>query len=1091
MPAGPGEVSAENSTESTARDRAPEVDGAGVDADNPWLGLASFTEESRAYYFGRDEEVTELARRVQRKLLTVLFGKSGLGKTSLLRAGLVPRLRARGYFPVYLRIDYAQDSPEPAEQIKQAVARAAALGQWTRSGVAAQGESIWEFLHHRDDVLQDASGTTLTPLLIFDQFEELFTLAQGDEFGRARAARFVEELADLVENRPPRSFEARLDADESLAERFDFARSDYRVLIALREDYLAPLEGLKKAMPSLSQNRLRLAPMTGSQALEAVLRPGRHLVSQEVAEAIVRFVAGGAELTNAEVEPSLLSLICRELNEQRIAEKRSEISQDLLAGSHDTILSTFYERSLADQPESVRRIIEDDLLTESGYRENLSEESLLRRFQAAGAAPDALAQLVNRRLLRIEERLDVRRVELTHDVLTGVVKASRDERHEREGREATERTLAEQRDRERAARQALRRARAIAAGCLLLAAIAIAGVILAFVGVKRARRAERLAQHERMASEQARGQGEALLGFLTNHLSRELSTFGRYQTIAELSQREIDYFQRLPPQLKDADAVRSAALALTQHAHAESFLGNEVLAARNVTKAVALLHSLRRTDQSEATAISLGRAYAVSGLVAWNQGFGARATTRLRRAVNLLRPQAERAGASEEARHAYFTALQYFGFVGMATLPSEQEAQLTRTALRVMRQLGTADHGGVIGVAQYASVQAELARALVSLGRLNRARREAEDAITGLNRALARRPQYGLALLFKALADRVLVEAAQNELDPVRATRFASQMIQAARALVHVEPGNQAYASWQSVAYAEAGDAMWAAGRLRQAIHDDQKSVMLGRKISADSGLSLENLGYMVTTTAARQARLGDFEGAASTGAFLSPSALRMPGPIGKRLKAVIATAQGYPEAVVAYERGDFAGARRIAHDAVRRLQDRHGKDLQYALTKPLLCRLAEIDGRAEYRLSAFSAAATAEHLALQTCAAQRVSNHKLEGRRLKAQAAVWLSMALAGEGKPEEAARTITPTVRWYRGLEERNHGDQWLPLEFAETLYAQSLTDPRQRAALLQRAGDLVNHLPHAIARLHDTRQWRARIEAAQRTDRVAARR
>src|SRR5207248_8974006 len=93
------------------------------------------------------------------------------------------------------------------------------------------------------------------------------------------------------------------------AERFDFARSDYRVLIALREDYLAPLEGFKKQIPSLSQNRLRLAPMTGTQALAAVLQPGKKLVSEEVADAIVRFVAGGAELANAEVEPSLLSLI--------------------------------------------------------------------------------------------------------------------------------------------------------------------------------------------------------------------------------------------------------------------------------------------------------------------------------------------------------------------------------------------------------------------------------------------------------------------------------------------------------------------------------------------------------------------------------------------------------------------------------------------------------------------------------------------------------------------------------------------------------------------------------------------------------------
>nr|MDQ2971389.1 hypothetical protein [Pseudomonadota bacterium] len=395
-----------------------------IDPENPWLGLDSYSEDTRAYFHGRDEEAAELARRVQRKLLTVLFGQSGLGKTSLLRAGLVPRLRGEGFCPVYVRIDYAPESPAPSEQIKQAIFRAtAAAGYWTRPGSAIEGESLWEFLHHRGDLLRDADGQTLMPLLIFDQFEEIFTLGQADDAGRLRAKQFLEDLADLVENRPPAALDKRLEQDDEAAEQFDFARADYRVLVALREDYLAHLEGVKDIMPSVTQSRMRLARMNGAQALSAVVKPGGKLVSQEVAESIVRFVAGGSELGNAEIEPSLLSLVCRELNTVRQAQGRHEISADLLAGSHDTILSEFYERALADQPAGVRRVVEDDLLTESGYRESLAEERVSKALAAAGAAPDALATLVNRRLLRIEERLDMRRVELTHDVLCSVVLA--------------------------------------------------------------------------------------------------------------------------------------------------------------------------------------------------------------------------------------------------------------------------------------------------------------------------------------------------------------------------------------------------------------------------------------------------------------------------------------------------------------------------------------------------------------------------------------------------------------------------------------------------------------------------------------------
>ncbi|MBK6350072.1 MAG: ATP-binding protein [Proteobacteria bacterium] len=189
-----------------------------VDPGNPWLGLSSYSEETRAYFHGRDEEAAELARRVQRKLLTVLFGQSGLGKTSLLRAGLVPRLRGSGFCPVYVRIDYAPESPPPAEQIKQAIFKVTAeAGFWTRAGSAVEGESLWEFLHHRGDLLRDANEQTLLPLLIFDQFEEIFTLAQADDAGRQRAKRFLDELADLVENRPPADLERRLEDSSSPA----------------------------------------------------------------------------------------------------------------------------------------------------------------------------------------------------------------------------------------------------------------------------------------------------------------------------------------------------------------------------------------------------------------------------------------------------------------------------------------------------------------------------------------------------------------------------------------------------------------------------------------------------------------------------------------------------------------------------------------------------------------------------------------------------------------------------------------------------------------------------------------------------------
>ena len=63
------------------------------------------------------------------------------------------------------------------------------------------------------------------------------------------------------------------------------------MLLSLREDYLANLEDLRAAMPSLIENRMRLTHLNGDQALEAVVRPGRGIVQPDVGRQIVRFVA--------------------------------------------------------------------------------------------------------------------------------------------------------------------------------------------------------------------------------------------------------------------------------------------------------------------------------------------------------------------------------------------------------------------------------------------------------------------------------------------------------------------------------------------------------------------------------------------------------------------------------------------------------------------------------------------------------------------------------------------------------------------------------------------------------------------------------
>lgn len=843
-----------------------------IDAQNPWLGLVSFTEETRGYFHGREEESAELGRRVQRKLLTVLFGQSGLGKTSILQAGLVPRLRPEGFCPVYVRLDYDPHSPPPAEQIKRAVIRATqAAGTWTKSGTAVEGETLWEFLHHRDDVLCDANGRTLMPILIFDQFEEIFTLAQSDDAGRQRAQDFLTDLADLVENRPPAALEARIDRDEADASRFDFARADYRILISLREDYLAHLEGLKDLMPSVTQNRMRLARMNGMQALSAVRRPAPELVSEPVAESIVRFVAGGAALAVAEVEPSLLSLICRELNNTRLAQGQAEISADLLAGSRATILSEFYERALADQPAGVRVFIEDEMLTDSGFRESVGEERVRKAFVAAGAPETALAQLVDRRLLRAEDRLDQRRVEITHDVLCSVIAASRKVRHEREALAATERELAAQREREAATRRQLSRARLVAAVALVLMLAAAGSAVFGWLNYRRALvaeqaalRAEQSAAKTGKLADTARAEAEKIVGYLVDDFYRQLEPTGRVEIVAELAARAADYYRNLPPELRTRETTRNHGLTLARYGAALNSLNRTDDAAPVLAESVKILTGLvQGGDTAPESSQGLSLALRNQSTLLNNQGLVAESLEAIKRAEAALRPVATRPGASRTLRNDWAATLTALGLqhIRAADDGTERALPLYAEARTVVDELLTEFPDDEESLNNSAMVYVRAAFAQNALGRTEDALRLTQASADAFEQVLNRNPGYLTAINGRgiALGARSNVLGAQGRLSE---SLVAARQSEAAYEN-YVQLNRNAGVAWGNLVNARerVANRLFNLGRRREAINSLRAGLELESKLTLSSSLA-GTLARMSAVIAIWEADQGEFAAA-------------------------------------------------------------------------------------------------------------------------------------------------------------------------------------------------------------------------------------
>jgi basic membrane lipoprotein Med (substrate-binding protein (PBP1-ABC) superfamily)/DNA-binding SARP family transcriptional activator len=151
----------------------PRVEDAagGTEVRNPYKGLRAFTEADAPDFFGREDLVDQLLEALGRERLVSLVGPSGSGKSSVVAAGLVPRIRA-GALPgsERWRIARMAPGPSPLREAEAVVARVSAESgrASSESGSASAGPG---------GLLAAAAGGDPT-LLIVDQFEQVFSVAE-------------------------------------------------------------------------------------------------------------------------------------------------------------------------------------------------------------------------------------------------------------------------------------------------------------------------------------------------------------------------------------------------------------------------------------------------------------------------------------------------------------------------------------------------------------------------------------------------------------------------------------------------------------------------------------------------------------------------------------------------------------------------------------------------------------------------------------------------------------------------------------------------------------------------------------------------
>jgi hypothetical protein len=353
-------------------------------------GPYSFRDDDvdRQVFFGRDQEVGEVLNRVLAHPLLVLYGKSGLGKTSLLQAGLFPRLRERHLLPIRLRFNQ-RDADWLGE-----LRRSAAI-TCKNQGIAytpGEGTTLWEFLN---TALFSTGDQFLEPVLVLDQFEEIFTL-QTRDYGQSLAR----QLGYVVAGQPPPEVRERLrggDKASHLAE-----RPPVRLILSLREEYVGTLQDLAQVLPGVLGQRFRLSHLHRDAAHDAIVRPvtlpesaqrfaSRPFSYQPAAvDELLDFLQG----THGEIEPFQLQVLCSYV-ERQVAERQGLQAEPVVVdapaylGGRQGMLKvqeSFYHQALSKLPGGVwqrhkaRQLCERGLLSPEGYRESLGAGQIRRRY---------------------------------------------------------------------------------------------------------------------------------------------------------------------------------------------------------------------------------------------------------------------------------------------------------------------------------------------------------------------------------------------------------------------------------------------------------------------------------------------------------------------------------------------------------------------------------------------------------------------------------------------------------------------------------------------------------------------------------------
>ena len=410
-------------------------------------GSKPFTLEYEGLFFGRDEDITGLAKFVHVEKLSVLYGKSGLGKSSLIGAGVVPLLVQQYQYktiPIRFNSYIEGNSSFPIDIFLETLYDPQHEPPNPLAAIESENISLWQYFKN----LQLTQPEQEACLLVFDQFEELFTYPQE------QVEHFARILASLLNDSMPRTFKRKL-REVSLQnpniltpEQWDILHSpsNIKVLLAIRSDKMSLLDRLSPFIPSILRNCYELKPLNRDQALHAIVEPAKangefrspiFTYQSEAQESILNYLDQEGQ---KEIESFQLQILCQYVEDTIVIERKDTFVEVGDLGNLDDVYQGYYDHHIQQvgteaDIQAARKLIEEGLIFEE-------EERRVSLYEGQIVTPPF--NVGQELLKRIEQTRLIRpfpnpgggySYEISHDTLVAPILKSKARRLETEERE--------------------------------------------------------------------------------------------------------------------------------------------------------------------------------------------------------------------------------------------------------------------------------------------------------------------------------------------------------------------------------------------------------------------------------------------------------------------------------------------------------------------------------------------------------------------------------------------------------------------------------------------------------------------------------